>query len=55
MKLGGGYRPCSRPPTDSIALETGQAIFVPAGEAHTFVDITEDFAALVVFAPPERG
>ena len=41
--------------TDSIAVETGQAVFVPAGEPHTFVDITEDFAALVVFAPPERG
>jgi quercetin dioxygenase-like cupin family protein len=28
-------------------------VFVPAGEPHTFVDISDDFAALVVFAPPE--
>jgi mannose-6-phosphate isomerase-like protein (cupin superfamily) len=40
-------------PSDSIALETGHAVFVPAGEPHTFVDISEDFAAFVVFAPPE--
>ena len=40
-------------PSDSIALETGHAVFVPAGEPHTFVDISDDFAALVVFAPPE--
>jgi len=31
----------------------GHAVYVPAGEPHTFVDITEDFAAVVVFAPPE--
>ncbi len=39
----------------SIALETGHAVFVPAGEPHTIVDVSEDFAAVVVFAPPERA
>jgi mannose-6-phosphate isomerase-like protein (cupin superfamily) len=39
----------------AIELETGDAVFVPAREPHTFVDVSEDFAALVVFAPPESG
>ena len=42
-------------PTASIGVEPGQAVFVPAGEPHRFVDITEDFTAVVIFAPPERG
>jgi mannose-6-phosphate isomerase-like protein (cupin superfamily) len=42
-------------PSDSFALETGHVVFVPAGEPHTFVDVSEDFATVVVFAPPERG
>ncbi|GAA0434456.1 hypothetical protein Acor_08910 [Acrocarpospora corrugata] len=29
----------------------GAVIFVPAGEEHHFVDITEDLALLVVFGP----
>jgi mannose-6-phosphate isomerase-like protein (cupin superfamily) len=31
----------------------GDVIFVPAGEAHRFVDVAEDFATLVFFAPAE--
>jgi mannose-6-phosphate isomerase-like protein (cupin superfamily) len=31
----------------------GSVIYVPAHERHQFVDITEDLAVLVVFAPPE--
>ena len=42
-------------PSRSIPVGPGDAVFVPAGEHHTFVDVTDDFAALVVFAPPERG
>jgi quercetin dioxygenase-like cupin family protein len=38
----------------TIAVEPGSAVFVPAGERHTFVDVTGDFAAMVVFAPPEQ-
>ncbi|HEY5025135.1 MAG TPA: cupin domain-containing protein [Acidimicrobiales bacterium] len=40
-------------PSGSIPVEPGHALFVPAGEPHIFVDISEDFAALVLFAPPE--
>jgi mannose-6-phosphate isomerase-like protein (cupin superfamily) len=29
----------------------GSVIFVPAGEDHRFVDVTEDLALLVVFGP----
>ena len=36
-----------------IWVAPGHTVYVPAGEPHTFVDITEDFAAIVVFAPPE--
>ena len=45
-----------------LVTETGEAhvgpgdvIFVPAGEAHRFMDITEDLALLVVFAPAYRS
>ena len=41
-------------PSGAIAVETGDAVFVPAGEPHTFVEISDDFAALVLFAPPEQ-
>jgi len=34
-------------------LEPGDAMYVAAGEPHRFVDISDDFAAIVVFAPPE--
>ena len=30
----------------------GSVMFVPAGETHTFTDVTEDLALVVVFAPP---
>jgi quercetin dioxygenase-like cupin family protein len=42
-------------PRGSIAVEAGDVVFVPAGKRHTFVDVTDDFAAVVVFAPPERA
>ncbi len=35
------------------AVGPGSVIFVPAGEAHRFVDITEDLAVLVIFGPAE--
>jgi mannose-6-phosphate isomerase-like protein (cupin superfamily) len=31
----------------------GSVVYVPAGEEHRFVDIAEDFAVLVLFAPAE--
>jgi mannose-6-phosphate isomerase-like protein (cupin superfamily) len=41
-------------PSGSIPVGSGDAVFVPAGEHHTFVDVVDDFTTIVVFAPPER-
>jgi len=30
----------------------GDVLFVPAGEPHTFHEVTEDLALLVIFVPP---
>jgi mannose-6-phosphate isomerase-like protein (cupin superfamily) len=40
--------------TDSGTAQVGpgSVIFVSAGETHTFTDVTEDLALVVVFAPP---
>jgi quercetin dioxygenase-like cupin family protein len=38
----------------SLPVQAGSVIFVPAGEVHRFVDITQDLAALVLFAPAEE-
>jgi mannose-6-phosphate isomerase-like protein (cupin superfamily) len=40
-------------PTGAARLRAGDVAFVPAGEEHRFVDIVEDFAAVVVFGPAE--
>ena len=40
-------------PTASAPMAPGTVAFVPAGEVHRFVDITEDFTVLVVFGPAE--
>jgi len=37
----------------SAPVQPGDVAFVPAGEEHRFVDIVEDFAAVVVFGPAE--
>ena len=37
---------------DQVA-EPGVALFVPAGEKHSFVEITEDLSMYVIFAPAE--
>lgn len=37
------------------AFGTGDAIFVPAGHVHRFVDFTDDFATWVVFWGPKGG
>lgn len=39
-------------PAGAAAVRAGSVIFVPAGEAHTFTEVTEDLALVVVFAPP---
>jgi quercetin dioxygenase-like cupin family protein len=38
----------------SADVGPGSVIYVPAAEVHQFTGITEDFAALVLFAPAEE-
>jgi mannose-6-phosphate isomerase-like protein (cupin superfamily) len=38
-------------PSDTVPVEPGSVIFVPAGQTHKFTNITEDLALVVVFAP----
>jgi mannose-6-phosphate isomerase-like protein (cupin superfamily) len=33
----------------------GTVVFVPAGERHEFVDVSDDLSVVVVFAPAERS
>jgi oxalate decarboxylase/phosphoglucose isomerase-like protein (cupin superfamily) len=40
---------------DRVPIAPGSVVYVPAGEVHRFVDITEDLAALVLFAPAEES
>jgi mannose-6-phosphate isomerase-like protein (cupin superfamily) len=42
-----------RADSGEVAVAAGSVIFVPANERHHFVDVTSDFAALVIFAPAE--
>ena len=37
----------------SVQVGPGSVIYVGAGETHRFTDITEDLAAVVLFAPAE--
>ncbi|MBO3750506.1 cupin domain-containing protein [Streptosporangiaceae bacterium NEAU-GS5] len=39
----------------TVEVGPGTAIFVPAGEAHRFHEITEDLVTLVFFAPAYSG
>ncbi len=36
-------------------FESGEALFVPAGDTHRFEDFSDDFAAWVVFYGPKGG
>ncbi|MEU7799403.1 cupin domain-containing protein [Micromonospora arborensis] len=38
-------------PDGTAEVGPGSVIFVPAGEEHRFVEVTEDLALLVVFGP----
>jgi mannose-6-phosphate isomerase-like protein (cupin superfamily) len=38
----------------TVEVAAGSVLFVPAGEAHRFHDITEDLAVLVFFGPAFR-
>ena len=39
----------------SVAVGPGSVVYVPAGEVHRFVDISEELEVLVVFVPAESG
>ncbi len=39
--------------TEDVPVKTGAMVFVPAGVAHRFHDITEALSVLVFFAPAE--
>jgi mannose-6-phosphate isomerase-like protein (cupin superfamily) len=39
-------------PSGCVDVGPGSVLFVPAGEEHRFVEITEELALLVFFAPP---
>ena len=38
---------------DRVAVGPRSVLYVPAGEVHRFADVTEDLAAIVLFAPAE--
>ncbi len=38
---------------ERVPVGPGSVIYVPAGEAHRFADVTQDLATLVLFAPAE--
>ncbi len=40
---------------DRHPIETGEVLFVPAGDTHRFEDFSDDFATWVVFYGPEGG
>lgn len=40
---------------ESAEIGPGSVIYVAAAEVHRFADVTEDFAALVLFAPAEES
>lgn len=42
-----------RAASGEVAVTAGSVIFVPAQEEHRFIDVSEDFACIVVFAPAE--
>jgi mannose-6-phosphate isomerase-like protein (cupin superfamily) len=42
-------------PWGRVVVGPGSVLYVPAGEEHRFVDVTEDLTLLVIFAPPYSG
>jgi mannose-6-phosphate isomerase-like protein (cupin superfamily) len=42
-------------PQGAAEVGRGSVIFVPAGEEHHFIDVTDDLALLVVFSPAYTG
>jgi quercetin dioxygenase-like cupin family protein len=46
---------CITTPQGTAEVGPGSVIFVPAGEEHRFIDVTQDLALLVVFSPAYTG
>ena len=44
-----------RTPSGDAAITPGVVVYVPAGEEHRFVDVTENLGLLVFFAPAEES
>jgi mannose-6-phosphate isomerase-like protein (cupin superfamily) len=42
-------------PSARVPVGPGSVIYVPAGEAHRFVDVASDLTLAVIFAPPYSG
>lgn len=40
---------------ERVEVGPGSVLYVPAGEVHRFVDVTQDLALLVLFAPAEES
>jgi mannose-6-phosphate isomerase-like protein (cupin superfamily) len=40
-------------PSGDAAIVPGVVVYVPAGEEHRFVDVTQDLSLFVLFAPAE--
>ncbi len=40
-------------PASTVDVGPGSILFVPAGEQHRFVDVTDDLTVVVLFAPAE--
>lgn len=38
---------------ERVEVHAGSVVYVPAGEVHRFVDVTQDLVAIVVFGPAE--
>jgi quercetin dioxygenase-like cupin family protein len=50
-----GGRATLRTPSGDAAIAPGVVVYVPADEAHRFVEVTEDLSLLVLFAPAEES
>ena len=48
-----GGRATLRTPSGDAAITAGAVVYVPAGEEHCFIEVTEDLSLVVFFAPAE--
>ena len=44
-----------RTPSGDAVIAPGVVVYVPAGEEHRFVEVTQDLSLFVLFAPPEES